>query len=430
MASSIQKVIVIDDSDPNVLFWDLLLSEMGLQVFKTRTGAEALEIIEKDNVPFAVVAWELTAMPGTVFIQRAKESRRRRRMPFLIYSKRMSEQEVYFARQMGLENLINLPFDRAKVKGMVEDILVRESSLSPLELKLRKMEDFLADHKPTEVLKMIGPDVSKNGPHRPRYKTIVGETFLQIGNQVKASKAVDEALTQDPDFLPAIYLKGRLLTLAGKHDEAIALLKGTSEKSPSNIESLTNLGSAYISADRMEDAKETMRAIGRIDPETKMANDMQGKIAVKEGDFSLAAKLFSETQNGDEIARFYNSLGISLIAKGDFEKGIETYQSALKLLSSKAKVHLLLFNLALGYRKMGDSLSELNYLCQSYLAEPSFEKAYASIARAIQEAKGKGLSLNQSQLNGVLTRRKSFLLENPFIAEQIRERLERIDRAS
>lgn len=426
MASLIEKVIIIDESDANVLFWEMVLADFGLQIFKTRAGAEGLQLIEKENIPLAIVAWELSSMPGTVLIQKAKESKKRRRMPFLIYSSRMSDEDIVFAKEMGLENLVPMPFDRAKVKEMLEQIISTEKNLTPLELKLRKMEDILGDKKPTEVLKMIGPDVSKKGPHRPRYKTIVGETFLQIGNLPKAMKAADEALEFDPSHLPALYLKGRLLTLSGSHDEAIAVLRGISNKNPRNIQSLVNLGSAYISADRIDEAKKTISAIQAIDAETKAANDNRGKIALKEGDLSLAAQLFNETQDGDDIARFYNSLGISLVAKGDYEKGVETYLSAIKLLSRKTKLHLLFFNLALAYRKNGNTTNEVRYLSESYLIEPSFEKAYASIARAVQEAKKKGLSLDATQLSLVSKCRKSFLAENPSLAEKIKERLEKV----
>ena len=150
---------------------------------------------------------------------------------------------------------------------------------------------------------------------------------------------------------------------------------------------------------------------------------------MKEGNIGLAAQLLSETQNGDEIARFYNSMGISMVAKGDFDSGIETYQSAIKILSSKTKLHLLFFNLALAYRKKGDTKNEAAYFCESYVTEPSFEKAYASIARVVQEAKSKGVTLNTESLNAASVRRKTFLIENPKAAEKIKERLEKASAA-
>jgi tetratricopeptide (TPR) repeat protein len=326
--------------------------------------------------------------------------------------------------------VISLPFDRAKVKETLQFIMDAEAKPNPIESKLRVMEECLAEGRPTEALKMFGPDLSKKGPHLPRYKTAVAETFLQIGNIEKAQKSIAEALEIDPVFLPALYLKARIYTITGKHDEAIDVLKTVSEKSPKNIQSLLNLGSAYISGDKIEEAQKTVDAISLLDPDNKDVNDNKGKIALKKGDLSLAAQLLSETQNGDEIARFYNSLGISMVAKGDFDKGIETYQSAIKILSNKAKTHLLFFNLALAYRKKGDTSNELGYFCESYVAEPSFEKAYASIARALQEAKSKGLTVNKQQIQAAAERRANFLKENPAIAEKVAEKMQKAQKAS
>ncbi len=429
LGTTIDKVIVIDESDANVLFWEMMLPELNLKVFKTRAGAEALDLIEKESIPLAIVAWELTSMPGTILIQKARESRKRRRMPFLIYSKRMSDEDVAVAKELGSDSIINLPFDKEKVKELLKKIIADEANPNPIEVKLRKMEECISEGKPTEVLKMIGPDVSKKGPHLPRYKTIVAETFLQIGNFEKSFKAVREALELDEAYRPAHYLLGRLYTASGKHDEAIEVLKNLADKSPRNIQGLLQLGSAYISADKIEEAKQTVEKVTTMDKDNKAVNDNKGKIALKEGNLSLAAQLLSETQNGDEIARFYNSLGISMVAKGEYDKGIDTYHSALKILSSKTKVHLLYFNLALAYRKKGDKINEAGYFCESYAAEPSFEKAYASIARAMQEAKAKGLQLNAQQLKIASERRTAFLLENPVVAEKIKEKLEKTKKA-
>lgn len=422
MAAAIDTALIIDENDGQILFWEMLLSEINLKVVKARAGAEALEKIEKENIPFAVVAWELSSMPGTLLVQKARESRKKRRMPFVIYTSRMSESDAELLRELGLESIVTLPLEKAKIKSLVTEILDRENNISSLELKLRRMEDFLTDHKPTEVLKLIGPDVSKKGPHRPRYKVIVGETFLQIGNIAKAMKAVDEALESDPHYLPAHYLKGRLLSLSGRHDEAIALLKQTSGKRPQNIESLVNLGSVYVAADRIDEAKAIVASVETMDAENESIKDTKGKIALSEGNLSLAAQLLSQTQNGDDIARFYNSLGISLVKKNEFEKGIETYQSAITLLSNKARIHLLLFNLAMAYRKKGDTYSEVVHFSKSYLSEPRFEKAYACIARGVQEAKSKGIKLDSGLLTEVVKTRADFLKDNPEMAQKIQEK--------
>ncbi|MEI6398217.1 MAG: hypothetical protein WCO71_05555, partial [Pseudomonadota bacterium] len=62
MANLIEKVIIVDESDGNVLFWEMLLTDLKLTIFKARTGAKALEVIEKEDIQLAIVAWELSSI--------------------------------------------------------------------------------------------------------------------------------------------------------------------------------------------------------------------------------------------------------------------------------------------------------------------------------------------------------------------------------
>lgn len=424
VSAPIERVLVLDDNDGQALFWEMLLPEFKFTVFKSRAGAEGLDLVERENIQMIIFAWELSNMPGTLFIQKARSSRKRKRMPCLIYSKRMSPEDVAIAKEVGVENILPMPLNKESARTMIQQIIEREMNLSPTEVKLRKMEDCLAAGHPTDVLKMVGSEVTKKGPHLPRYKTIMAETFLVMGQFEKAEKMLREALELDPNYLQAKYLQARCFTAQGKHDQAIAILDAASNSSPKNIQSMVNLGSAYVEADDLEGAKKAISRIKDLDPGSEETKDVEGKIALKEGNVSLAAELFATTQNGDDIARFYNSLGISLIAKTQYDKGIETYQSAIKVLNTRAKVHLLLFNLGLAYRKKSDADNSFQSLCESYLQEPSFEKAYNAIARAVGEFKKENKPLPIEKIRLVKEARKKYVDSNPRIAEKLRKKME------
>jgi len=113
--------------------------------------------------------------------------------------------------------------------------------------------------------------------------------------------------------------------------------------------------------------------------------------ALKEATFSCGVQLIAETENGNELARVFNNLAISQVAKGDFDKGIVTYNNAMRMLADKARLYLLQYNLGLAYRKKGALDKSLKELAASYTSEPSFEKAYVAIARVVQELKAKGV---------------------------------------
>ncbi len=424
MSSEIQRVLVLSDNDAQTLFWEMLLSENKFTMYSSRAGADGLELADKENIQLSIVQWELASMPGTVFVQKARASRKRRWMPFLIYSSRMSPEETAICKEIGIDNVLSMPLAKESARTMLAEIVERENNISQLERKLRRIEDFIVEAKPAEVLKLIGPDVSKKGPHLPRYKTLLAETFILLGQYEKAGKACKEALDADPKYLPAVYVRARCMTALGRHEEAISALDSVAKASPKNLQSMLNLGNAYVAADKIDKAKDVLAKYKDLDADACLAvNDVEGKIAIKEGKFDLAAQLLAETENGDEIARFYNSLGISMIATTQYDKGIETYQNAVKLLANKARIYLLYFNLGLAHRKKGDMDKSLELLCESYISEPSFEKAYNAIARAVGEYKTSGKSLPFEKLKAVKDARGDFLKRHPEVAKKIEERL-------
>lgn len=426
MASKIERVLVLDDNDAQNLFWEVLLPEFEFKVFKSRAGAEGLEIVENENIQLVIVAWELGSMSGALFVQKVRNTRKRKRLPCLIYSKRMSPEDVAISKEIGIENILSVPLNKDLARKNIKQIIEAQQSLGPIETKLRAMEDCLAERRPTEVLKIASPELERKGPHLPRYKTILADTFVMIGQFDKAEKIIKEAIELDPSYLPAKYVQARCYTMQAKHDEAIAILDSLTKSSPKNLQNLLNLGNAYVEADRVNEAKEVVSKFKDLDPGATEIKDTEGKIALKEGDLPLAAQLLAETDNGDEIARFYNSLGISYIAKGDFEKGIETYLNAVKILADKAKLHLLFFNLGMAYRKKSDFNNSFHYLCESYIAEPGFEKSYNAIARAVGEFKDQSMDLPLSKIGLVKATRKKYLEDHPEVAEKIREKLEKV----
>jgi tetratricopeptide (TPR) repeat protein len=407
------KVIIIDSSDPNTLFWEMLLPEFKLQVFKARAGAEALQLIEAENISLVITAWDLPSMPGALIIQKARQSGKQRYLPFLLYSKQMTPDEISLIAELGRANVINLPFDRAKVREILGQIVTTGRAPDPLDDSLRAIEQLLASGNPEDARKLIRPEMNTAGPHQARFYLLAAEIHLQLGDTEKAQNALDESLKAEPTNILAMYLSARILSAKGQHDEAIEVLNNLATNNPKNIKTLANLGSAHVAADHLAEAKEVVHKIDLLDSDDTSANHVKGKIALKEGDVDLASKLLGSVENGNELARFYNSVGISLTAKGNYLKAVETYQSAVKVLKNRAKLHLVFFNLALAYRKHGDTANEAAYFCESYNADPSFEKAYACIARAVQEAKAKGLTLDQTQLRAAGQSRKAFLEKNP-----------------
>ncbi|MFY7927550.1 MAG: tetratricopeptide repeat protein [Oligoflexus sp.] len=389
---SLERFLILDDNTGNTLFFEMVLKDLGIsKIFTSPTGDDALIQADKHHIQFFIVAWELKGMPGTIFIQKARSKRKRRFVPCIIYSKRMSGEDVTLTKDLGFKDILGMPFDRQVVKEMITSIIEYESHLHPKEIQLRKIEMYYLEGQPMEAFKLFNDDLFTPGPYQTRALLAAAEVMMSLSKYDKAEKCLTDALRNAPDHNRALQLKAKLLSRKGLHEEAITILEKLVTNSPKNLSNKINLGSAYIEADRHDDAKRVFKDVMDEDPDNQECKDQMATVAFKEGNFTLAEQLIAETENGNELARAFNNLAISQVAKGQFDQGIVTYSNAMKMLADKARLYLLQYNLGLAYRKKGALDKSLRELSRSYVAEPNFEKAYVAIARVVQELKAQGI---------------------------------------
>ena len=408
--SKIEKILILDESDTNVLFFEMLLRglERDFQIFTASAGAQAELIFKQQKIQMVICAWEMSSMPGTVFVQRIRQSSNRKYVPCIIFSKRMSPEEVTLTKELGYEDILGMPFDKKSASEMIINIVDYEDNLSSDEKKIRKIESLISQGLLTEALKFFDNKLTSKGPFKIRAKLSLAEIWLQTRNFEKAESILEDILSTEADHTDAQKMIARLYSLTERHEQAIEVLKKVTERSPKNIDSLLCLGSAYMDADQTENAKSIFDKVEKMDSENSQLNDEKGKLAFKEGNISLAAQLLSETQCGDDLARHFNNVAISKVTHGSYDEGIATYQNAIQLLTDKAKLHQLHYNLGLALKKKGDLLGSFENLCESYVSNPSFEKAYAALAKVSKEIKAGGNKLDPELVEKVKDARKRF----------------------
>ncbi len=405
---AIERFLILDDNSANTLFIEMVLKDLGIKnVFKSPTGDDALIQADRNHIQFFIVAWELRGMPGTVFIQKMRSKRKRYFVPCILFSKRMSSEDVKLTKDLGFKQILTMPFDKDTVKQMIGDMLTYEANLDPKEVTIRKIEMYHLEGQPMEAYKLFSEKLFDPSPFRIRALIAAAEVMMSLSKYDKAEKCLTDALNEEPDNNKALQLQAKILTRRGQHDQAVALLERLVLSSPKNISNKINLGSAYVEADRHDDARRVFTEVMQEDPDNQDCKDQMATLAFKEGDFGLAEQLIAETENGNELARTFNNLAISQVTKGHFDLGIITYNNAMRMLADKARLYLLHYNLGLAYRKKGDLAKSLDELTKSYVSAPSFEKAYVAIARVVQELKEKGIAPSTTLIKQVKTARET-----------------------
>ena len=392
----------------------MLLKGMGFpEVFTAKSGIHGLSLVEKHAIEFVVVAWDMIGLPGTTFVQKARAKRRRKYLPCVLYSKNMGGGDAQLIKELGFQDVLSMPFDKATARALIQKVVDREANLDPIEITLRRIESLIAESRLAEAMKCITPRLDQRGPVFARAQTVVAEAWMQIGRLDLSEGCLHSAIDDSPGYAPAMQLIARMLSQKGQHGEAIAMLERMSKNSPKNMSMLVGLGAAYVNADRHDEATQVFDRVLKMDSDNQSAKDEMGKLAFKDGNMILAAKLLAGTENGNEISRYFNNLAVSLVGKGAFLEAIETYQNAINLLANKAQIHLLHYNLGLAYRKRGDNPKALANLCTSYIHDPTYEKAYVAIARLVNEMKEKGEAYDRKLTGDVKTIRDRFLSGQP-----------------
>ncbi|RYZ92668.1 MAG: tetratricopeptide repeat protein [Proteobacteria bacterium] len=394
-----ERFLILDPADSHYLLLDKALRELNYKnIFRAKTGDEALVMVEKEHIQFVITRWELDGMSGTIFIQKLRRKKKGRATAALLYSSRMNDADIELAADCGIENILKIPFDLDSVKTKIASIVDREENLPPREIRLRKVQDYLTGSQPTEAFKLLSPDLFMEWERQAYAYTLSAEVQLGLGKAKEAMSEIDKAMLLNDNDLRTLRVKAKIASRLGDHDTAIATLDALIKRSPKNISNLMGLGQAFVAADRIDEADGVFERLSDIDPDNKELLDGKATVAFAKGNFSLAEELLSETESGLEIVRVFNNMGVSKSNIGQYDEAINFYRHAIKILRDKASMHLLAFNLALAYKKKGDLSNAFTFFVKSYSALPSWNKSYASIVKLHAEAKELGIPLKKEDV--------------------------------
>ena len=386
------RFLFVDSDSKNSLFWEMLIKDgfPQAEVSVCKTGFEALDLAERQLFDFCVASWEMEPMSGLIFMQKLKTVRKYRRVPFLIFSQLLSEDDLFLAREFGITNYLLKPFDKARVISKMTDMINEEKNLDSVQKNLRKIEDYINEGKVNEALKLIPDCLSKKGAHLMRAQCLYGDMWLKMTQLEKAEKAYKASLLEDPQHTPAKAGLSKVYMKLGRFDEGLVLAEELHKKSKFNLDHMVQLGEAYLDKGDEAKAEQVFHKLGEIDSTNKDAKAGLGKVAFQRGHMDLAAKFFKESGKGDELASYFNNMGIALINQAKrFDDGDKVYLNALKVLPDRAKSYQLLYNLGLAYKKFERHGDATKYFAESLIESPTFEKAYQALLLSVKEAKAR-----------------------------------------
>jgi CheY-like chemotaxis protein len=143
--SSRKKILIVDDEQINLEFFDLMLSKLGFIVEKAENGAEALEkvkhfypdLIILDNIMPKISGWEVT--------KTLKKDPAFREIPIIMFSALDDVKDKVEGFNLGVDDYITKPYNFSEVLARIRAVLRNRELLGQIvvrDVRLNLAEEF------------------------------------------------------------------------------------------------------------------------------------------------------------------------------------------------------------------------------------------------------------------------------------------------
>jgi DNA-binding response OmpR family regulator len=173
-----KKILIVDDEQINVEFFDLMLSKLGFVVEKAANGREALEKVKEftpdlimlDNIMPKMSGWEVTRI-----LKNDPEYAEWRNVPIIMFSAMDDVKDKIEGFELGVDDYITKPFNFSEVLARIRSVLRNHELIE--QLKKRESRIALQEQLNDKLL---------------AYVDLVSKKFLTLCNS--------PALPQDGEF--------------------------------------------------------------------------------------------------------------------------------------------------------------------------------------------------------------------------------------
>ena len=404
----ISRFLIVDTDQDAATQFKVLLGRLQYQnITIAQDGEQALELMETKRIQFILASWDIEPMSGTAFVQRVLATDKFRYTPFLIYSNRLSDQDIEMFQHFGLENILKNTSDEDVTIKTIKDIISAEEDLDPIEHRIRQADHLRMEKQYTQALSIIKPALVQ-GPFFFDARTLLGQIYYEQEMYEDAEKAVQDVLSQGDEHQPALQMMARIYARTKRHNKAVEILQKMSMDHPYNVEALLNLGIVNSELEHYDRAMDNFTKVRQIDPTNKRVNEEEGKMRFRQGKFELASQLLQEMENTEQIARDFNNIAVGLVGKSDFKRAIPTYGAAISIMKNHEDIiHLMEYNLGLALRKSGDLEKAFVTLTECFKKHPNFVKAYAALVRLVKEMEEKDIIYDRKLMHELKTIHRS-----------------------
>jgi two-component system, sensor histidine kinase and response regulator len=139
------KFLLVDDRDENLIALEALLRRDGLEIFKARTGDEALEILLAHDIALAILDVQMPEMDGFALAELMRGSERSRHVPIIFVTAAVQEHHrVFQGYDAGAVDFLFKPIEARILRHKAAVFFDLYKQRQELAETLRVTETFIA----------------------------------------------------------------------------------------------------------------------------------------------------------------------------------------------------------------------------------------------------------------------------------------------
>lgn len=158
MKSDRKKVLVVDDEVKILEVVKSFLESKGYLVYTAETGKQAFTIFDRENIAFVILDLMLPDLSGEEICAKLRQ---RSRVPIIMLTAKVAEEDVLKGLDIGADDYITKPFRLKELHARMEAVLRRSSEdLLPLYRRMSFQEGDLEVDLESHQIRKGGSEIS------------------------------------------------------------------------------------------------------------------------------------------------------------------------------------------------------------------------------------------------------------------------------
>ncbi|MEW6219271.1 MAG: response regulator [Thermodesulfobacteriota bacterium] len=343
--------LIVDDMDNmrRSIRAMLRLIGYGREFLEASNGQDALEILLKSKVPidFIISDVNMPKMSGTELLNRVRENKKMRDLPFLMITAEANQEIVAEAAEREVDAYLTKPFVTATLEQKIKELLDRAEHPSPLMVYLRQARDLEEAGEIDGAIEAMDKAAALSSQTSRPWREL-GRLHLKKGDVKSAVHYFEQATDINRLDVTSYHYLGQLYYNMGNLERATLNFARAMEISPRHADRAVSFGKLLLKAKQNEEAERIFRLVLRIRKDDLDIKEDIAESCRVHGLLHFTVRLLSEILREDpERTHLYRPLGFALRAVGNHVEAVKLLEKAVaqtpddvELLLETAKTYL------------------------------------------------------------------------------------------